>query len=202
MKTKMIRVLSALGFVSALLSSVTFGEDGETCVGVEEAMADGNACLTGCNQQFQECTKAVRKATELGDCYECCKKVEEADEAPTNGSIIPVKHPPHDDLHAYMLGKCVHNLKADGKGWNRGFPKDYPSAMAYDPKSGTVDAQIRAKYQNHSGSVPGEIRSPSESACIKGCTHRAREPLRACSDRYSACRAKCPAGTPTACGKR
>ena len=202
MKTKMIYVLSTLGFVATLFASVSFGEDGEACIGVDEAMADGNACLTICNQTFQACSRAVRKETKLNDCYECCKEHEKENVAPSNGSAFPVKNPPHDDLHAYMLRKCVVVPAAFRPNWIQGFPTDYPSAVAFDLTTGKIDAQVAAKYANKAPSVPGEIRSATESACMKGCTYRAQKPLHACAENYSVCRSRCPATVPTACGKR
>lgn len=191
-------------FVVSLFVSVSFGEGGPEVALGDEACADTTgSCQEDCDLQQEACVKMVKKVTEVSKCFECCKKTED------EGRVGLDTTPTRDELHQYMLDKCVLpvSVRMSHPDWVRGFPTELHAAEAFQPKQGPIGEALNRKFPHRETSEPNTGRGPKsadESACIKGCSYRTRHGMEVCHSMHHTCRSKCGKATGAAarCGKR
>lgn len=197
MKRSLSKVFVAVSFTASLLVSVSFSEDTVHVELGDDACAEGKSCQVVCDEELEQFVKYVKDGAKVGTCYHCCKEVEQ------RGVVNMNLHPTHDELHQFMLDKCVVQPAMLKPNWLRDFPTDLRKAEAFVPKTGKIGQGVKDKYQQPVGSEPnGGPRNANESACIKGCTYRTQDGMTLAMQHHKECRQKCPANAGTAkCGK-
>ncbi len=199
MKSSKATAVFATSFVTALLVSVSFTDEGPALsVGGEEVCADTTSCHVTCETLMEECVKAVKKQTKVGACFQCCKETE-------GKGVLPLNmRPTRDELQQYMLDKCVFPGIVTNPSWTRDFPRELHAAEAFNPKKGRIEMAVRNAYKSpHSDpSKAAEPQSADESACIKGCAYRTKPGMEYCHQAQQLCLVKCPPPAGGAkCGK-
>jgi len=199
MKTSIPAVFVTTVLVSLFLS-VSYDEGAPAVTfGGEEACADTTSCHVACESQMEACVKGVKKETKVGACFECCKETEKEGRAGINF------RPTRDELHQFMLDKCVFGGLVS-PALTRDFPRDLHAAEAFEPKRGKIAEAVEKRFPKQGTSEPDMAKGPknaSESACMKGCSYRTKPGMDYCHHALTMCLARCPAPSGTsACGKR
>lgn len=193
---KLVSAAFAVTLVSSLVVSVSFEDELPAVSLGEEACAAGNDCHAACDRLLEACVKEVKRETKVGKCFQCCKTTEEEGRLPLDPS------PTRDQLHQYMLDKCVFTLTESH--FVPGFPHELHAAERFEPKTGKIAREIKEKYDAGATSEPSRDQGPKssdESACVKGCSYRTKGGMDGCKTAHTLCLVKCPASAGGGCRK-
>ncbi len=185
------RACFTFGVAGALSLSVSFS-DGKPAIAIEAASADTSTCAPACDRAYKACVDQATARAKVRSCYTCCKETER------EGRVGFDTHPSREKLEEHMFDSCVTTLEAHAhpEWFSAGFPRSYRAALAYTPARAGLAAELASKYARPQGAAGGEPTSADASACTKGCSHRPRAAMAACTVAHTSCRRACaPAGT-------